>query len=328
MCWLTVEDMGPGIIPARLAYPRGQCQPWPPACQHHLHPWALPQGPAGAACWERSSPGFHGGRDFVHCGGCLHRRPAPRGARPRAPGHGDGAPAHFDLRGAGAGRPPLVPAGGCRGRRGCGCACAPCRDPAPCPCLSARAACMPGHNFSTCRAEREGVCVLADWGLPRAAALQTGDLCQHNASAGADWTPALVAHETGTDIEASLSSYMNACTAGRPPGSIPVMVVPGAPVCISLSPAAIFTLKANLSGHDAGNQGSARRLAVKTGDVAPGLGRAALELLKCCQQQSKQLWVLASALEWTWQRGQCLVRPCWSSAALLQWSLRPPCLPG
>ena len=82
---------------------------------------------------------------------------------------------------------------------------------------------------------------------------------------------------------------MNACTAGRPPGSIPVMVVPGAPVCISLSPAAIFTLKANLSGHDAGNQGSARRLAVKTGDVAPGLGRAALELLVCCQQQSTQL---------------------------------------
>ena len=114
-----------------------------------------------------------------------------------------------------------------------------------------------------------------------------------------------------------------------PPGCIPVMVVPGAPVRISLPPAAIFTLWANLSGHDAGNQGSARKLAVKTGDFAPGLGcftaSAAFGMLSAAEHTA---WVLASALGWTWQQGQRLVSPCWSSAALLQWSLQPSGLSG
>lgn len=145
------------IIPPHVAHLQGRCLPWRPACPHHLHPWALPLGQAGAAYWERSSPGCRTGRDFVHCGGCPRRRPAPRGARPRGPGHGDGAPAHFDLRGARAGRPLLLQGGDCCGQQGCGCACAPCQYPAPGLCLNARAAYMPEHKVSNCRAEHDGV---------------------------------------------------------------------------------------------------------------------------------------------------------------------------
>ena len=95
----------------------------------------------------------------------------------------------------------------------------------------------------------------SNWGLPGAAVLQTRrqpSLCQVDA------------------LRRSRTPRLHAQLAS-PPGRIPVVVVPRAPVHIPLPPAAIFTLWADLSGHDAGSRGNAGKLAAKTGDLAPGV---------------------------------------------------------